>query len=219
MRGARASRATPTACARSRPGGCSNAAELVVPDRAKLRDGIEHLTSRARRSIERCLQTHRLALLHLTEKYGFQRLQQLFEGWHATVADAAPRMRFALRARLARLRQTLDHLAGSYAMREWPRSLVDRRGEAEVLAAELAPALVRLVHDRRRQVSGCIDQLRALSPRLVLERGYCLARGADGSVLRTADVLAPGDPVTIEFARGEADARVETVRPGETNAT
>jgi exonuclease VII large subunit len=47
-----------------------------------------------------------------------------------------------------------------------------------------------------------------------MERGYCLVRAPDGSLLRAAEGLAAGDRITVEFARGEADARVEQVRRG-----
>jgi exonuclease VII large subunit len=51
-----------------------------------------------------------------------------------------------------------------------------------------------------------------------MERGYCLVRRPDGSLLRVAADLEVGDPIRVEFWRGEADARVEAVRPGETDA-
>jgi exonuclease VII large subunit len=53
----------------------------------------------------------------------------------------------------------------------------------------------------------------------VLERGYCLVRAPDGTFIRAAGALAVGEMLTIEFARGEADARVERVRPGGTDGT
>jgi len=62
---------------------------------------------------------------------------------------------------------------------------------------------------------GYADRLRALSPRLVMERGYCLVRGQDGRLLRAAAGLSVGDPITVEFARGEAAARIEQVRTGD----
>ncbi|MBI3540365.1 MAG: exodeoxyribonuclease VII large subunit, partial [Candidatus Eisenbacteria bacterium] len=71
---------------------------------------------------------------------------------------------------------------------------------------------------RRLRLAGHDDRLRALSPRRVMERGYCLVRRPDGTLLRVAAELAVNDPVTIEFARGEADARVESVRPGGNDA-
>ena len=58
------------------------------------------------------------------------------------------------------------------------------------------------------------DRLRALSPKLVLERGYALVRSPDGTFVRSADKLKTGDTVTLEFATGEADATVTTTRRG-----
>jgi exonuclease VII large subunit len=48
----------------------------------------------------------------------------------------------------------------------------------------------------------------------VLERGYCLARAADGTLVRGSERLSVGERLTLEFARGEADARIEQIRRG-----
>jgi exodeoxyribonuclease VII large subunit len=73
------------------------------------------------------------------------------------------------------------------------------------------------MHARRARLEGHAGRLRALSPRAVLERGYCLTRMPDGRLVRAAAGLAAGDAVIIEFARGEADARIEAVRQGGTD--
>ncbi len=73
------------------------------------------------------------------------------------------------------------------------------------------------MHAQRLRLAGYGDRLRALSPRAVMERGYCLVKGPEGRLLRAAEGLAVGDALTIEFARGEADARVEAVRTGGTH--
>src|SRR5205814_2556485 len=95
----------------------SNAAELAVPDQAAIAQEIAHLGARAERAIRRRLEDRRQRLIHVTEKYGFERLHQLFERWHVTVTDAALRMRRALGEGLARRRQHVTHLAASYALR------------------------------------------------------------------------------------------------------
>ena len=79
---------------------------------------------------------------------------------------------------------------------------------------QLDGTIVRATLARRTRALALADRLRALSPRLVLERGYCLARASDGSLVRSAGTLRAGELLVIEFARGEADARVEQVRPG-----
>ncbi len=64
--------------------------------------------------------------------------------------------------------------------------LVDRRLEQAALA-----------------VAHLTTRLRALSPVATLERGYAIARRADGRVLRAAAEVAPGDAVRVLLADGE----------------
>jgi exodeoxyribonuclease VII large subunit len=55
--------------------------------------------------------------------------------------------------------------------------------------------------------------LRSLSPLAVLERGYALVLGADGTVIRTVAQITVGEQVTTRLGDGEFTGRVErTVR-------
>jgi exodeoxyribonuclease VII large subunit len=87
------------------------------------------------------------------------------------------------------------------------------------LREQLEGALTRAALTRRTLGLSLTDRLRALSPRRVLERGYCLVRAPDGTFVRVAEALTTGQRLTIEFARGEADARVEEIRPGGNDGT
>ena len=87
------------------------------------------------------------------------------------------------------------------------------------LREQLEGTLARAALARRTLGLSLADRLRALSPRRVLERGYCLVRAPDGTFVRVAGTLTEGQRLTIEFARGEADARVEKVRPGGNDGT
>ena len=113
----------------------------------------------------------------------------------------------------ARIR--LQHVQSRYGLRAWPRALAERRDAATEAMLRLSALALETVEGRRLRLAGYQDRLRALSPRRVLERGYCLVRRPDGTLLRVAADLAAGDSITVEFARGEADARVESVRAGE----
>ena len=66
-------------------------------------------------------------------------------------------------------------------------------------------------------VAALAQSVDALAERLVLERGFCIVRAADGRLVRAAATLAVGERVAIEFALGRADARVESVRSGGTD--
>jgi exodeoxyribonuclease VII large subunit len=81
----------------------------------------------------------------------------------------------------------------------------------------MASGLAVGLEARRVRLTGLGDRLRALSPRLVLERGFCIVRAADGRLVRAASTLAPGERVAIEFARGDAEALIERVRSGGEN--
>lgn len=56
--------------------------------------------------------------------------------------------------------------------------------------------------------------LELVSPQAVLARGYAIVADAEGAIVRDADRLAPGDPVSVQLARGGFDARVEARRSG-----
>jgi exodeoxyribonuclease VII large subunit len=174
---------------------------------------LDHLNERAGHAVRRRLEHRRTQLVNLIGKYGFERLQGVFEGWRSRIGELDRRSLRGLNDALGRCRMRFERLDRSYVLRDVPRRVRMRHDEVRALGARLDGGVVRSVHDRRRHLSACADQLRALSPRLVLERGYCLARGADGTVMRSAAQLTIGDRLRLEFARGDADARVEAVRP------
>jgi exodeoxyribonuclease VII large subunit len=192
----------------------SNAAEMAVRDASEVRHRVDALADRAGRSVRHALATRRQALEALQRRYGFRRVRDVYAVLQQRIDEISGRLGQALRDAVQSFRDRLDALARAYGLREFPRAVADRRAELESLAGRLQPALVAGMLEERRRVIGLQDRLRALSPRAVLERGYALVRGEGGALLRAADALAPGDTVTIEFARGEADAVVERIRPG-----
>jgi exodeoxyribonuclease VII large subunit len=69
---------------------------------------------------------------------------------------------------------------------------------------------------RMREYADCLaaaaGRLEALSPLRQLERGFAIAsRERDGSGLRSAENLSPGDLLWLRFSRGRAAVRVEDV--------
>jgi exodeoxyribonuclease VII large subunit len=71
------------------------------------------------------------------------------------------------------------------------------------------PARVRLLADRLR---GRQQLLNSLNPQAILERGYAIARTADGHVLTDAARIAAGDALDVTLARGVVDARAVSTR-------
>ena len=193
----------------------SNAAEIAVRDRLVVLRQVTASRERIDRAMGARLAERRHRVAALTGRYAFRRPREAVGVWRQRVDRALERVDRELRGRLAAARARLLGARRSYGLREWPGVIRRRRQDALDLAERLRLAQGAGLETRRRRLAACADRLRALSPRLVLERGYCLARRADGTLVRVARELAIGDPVTIEFARGEAGARVETVRPGD----
>jgi exodeoxyribonuclease VII large subunit len=90
-------------------------------------------------------------------------------------------------------------LPDTVAPRQRAAELVDRGHRA--LAARTAREQAALV--------GIGDALRALSPAATLERGYAVARLADGTIVRDPAQARVGEPLEVVVARGTVATRVE----------
>jgi exodeoxyribonuclease VII large subunit len=192
----------------------SHAAELAVRHHAEVERQVQLLARRARRALEAATAERRARLRRLIEQYGFRRHRDALGIWQQRIDGMTERLGLSLAGTLRAARQRLRAVASRYGLRRWPRALEPRRQQVDALRDRLAAPLVRGVHERRARLAGYADRLRALSPRRVLERGFCIARASNGTLVRAAGALARGDMLTVEFARGEVDARVETVRQG-----
>ncbi len=192
----------------------SNAAELAVRVRDEVRERVDQWRGDLARALAAGMDERRRRLSTLLEKYGFRRQRDALGLHQQRIDDFIARIAAALGGRLGRARDRLLALLQRYGLREWPRAIERRREQAAAARARLIAALVEPMNARRTRLVGYQDRLRALSPRLVLERGYCLARRPDGTLVRSAAGLAVGELLGLEFARGEADARIEAVRPG-----
>jgi exodeoxyribonuclease VII large subunit len=197
----------------------SNAAELAVPDRAEVARLVAQWQGRLERTVRQGVAARRQQVATLTEHYGFRRQTEALGHLQQRVDELLDRMHDALRSLLERGRERVERLATAYGLREWPRTLEAQREVLDDLREQLDGALARTASARRTLGLSLTDRLRALSPRRVLERGYCLVRTPDGTFVRVAEALTTGQRLTIEFARGEADARVEEVRPGGNDGT
>jgi exodeoxyribonuclease VII large subunit len=106
--------------------------------------------------------------------------------------------------RRARLDRTRDRMVAA---------LLDqlRRAERRLVASRsrLAPAMTRSIDGRRQLAARLAGQLHALSPVAVLGRGFAIATGDDGRVLRHANDFSTGRHFHLRILDGTITARVE----------
>src|SRR5216684_3846673 len=117
----------------------------------------------------------------------------------------AQRLRYLLLARKHRLQALATHRAFRR-----PIELLRRvRQLADELTSELGVRAERLLRVKRERLERLRVQLEERSPLRVLERGYAIAYDAAGNVVRSADQVAVGDEVSLQFARGRLTTEVK----------
>jgi exodeoxyribonuclease VII large subunit len=187
------------------------AAALVTLDRAELLTAVRAFAARLRRCAwhvldQRTQQADFLArrLVHPGNRIDerLRHLAHLRARLDAAFQRAAQRRALPLARVAHRLR-----VAGP----DCERLLADQRHLQRRLAAAQSVALER----REARLERLQSHLQHLDPRQVLERGYSIVTRADGSIVRAAQEVQPGDAVGLEFARGRARARVQDVEPKE----
>ena len=184
------------------------AAQIASPDRHETCEQLRQLEVRLGRIVARALENR------------MQRLDYL--------SKCLVHPGDALRNRM----QHLTHLANRFCS-GWRRYSEAQSWAVRGVASELAgsrPDLARLERERvelgrrlRDAAHGRLDtaasglavigsHLKHLNPQLVLERGYSIAADAAGRVVRDAAGIAPGDALTVTFARGSAETQVKTTK-------
>jgi exodeoxyribonuclease VII large subunit len=186
------------------------AAQLASPDRGEVCEHVRQLELRFARVMKRSLENR------------MQRLDYLSK----CLVHPGDR----LRSQLQHLSHLANRLCGSWKRYAEARSWETRRAAHELAATRpdlrrlddrCAELLRRLLDGNRARVDTAQTRLAALeshlkhlNPQLVLERGYSIATDATGTIVRDAARLAPGDGLTVTFARGSARTSVDEVMKG-----
>jgi exodeoxyribonuclease VII large subunit len=94
-----------------------------------------------------------------------------------------------------------------------PLDLYRRRSQdVDALADRLETAGRSALARAAMRLDGAGGKLHALSPMAVLERGYAIARGPAGKIVRRASEVAVGEHIDVLVARGSLRAQVEETR-------
>jgi exodeoxyribonuclease VII large subunit len=123
-----------------------------------------------------------------------QRVDETMQGLHRALAQRMAERRATVEALRARLRSPSQRLQ------------VARQRRAELLN-RLQRAATAQIDRRRQRATALTQQLQALSPLAVLDRGYAIVHGPEG-VLRKASSVDEGAALSIRLAEGQIAARV-----------
>jgi len=187
------------------------AAELAVPDGAALVDQLTKERRRLDREIRHRLDRARQDLDHQTmalhargERALAVTRAELAALTHQLTGLHPRRQLFARGSRLAELARRLTAVH--------PASRLARaRHELDVLIARRDAAMRRSLEARRAQLGQLGAGMAALSPLAVLDRGFAMVARADGTIVRDAARVSPGDRLRLLLAKGALGVIVEDI--------
>lgn len=108
--------------------------------------------------------------------------------------------------------QRLDSLAASPALRT-PTGYLDRKKQDLLLLRNrLISSQDRLIFKNNERFLASVSKLDAMSPLKVLSRGYAMVQKEDGTVLRSANQVEPGQGISVRFADGSIQAYVTNTK-------
>jgi exodeoxyribonuclease VII large subunit len=128
------------------------------------------------------------------------------------------RLRRSMEQRLATERQRVDRLLHAKGLRLPHARLDQHRQTLDRLMRDLQRAARRTLEHRAARVDALRNRLRALDPDAPLRRGYA-AVSHEGTPVRDARSLRPGDTVVLQFRDGNRTATVAQTAPPATQAS
>jgi len=119
------------------------------------------------------------------------------------------RTRQAINNMIKLKRQRLGDLCGRRVLQSPKYYLDDKRLLLDRSHDRLSSAVRKQLYISREKYIRLAASLDAMSPLKVLSRGYAIARRTDGSVIRKASDVKPGDRVTVRLKKDEIKCVVE----------
>ena len=184
----------------------TQAAMKLTPEAAGLVRQIDALHARLRGDMRERFQFR----LHEIEATGNQVENAIREQVRERGMRIAALLQRAERASpAARLARGSGRLAA--AMDRLPRAVeaILTKADSRGLAVQLERAMGRSAKDRRVGLDALEARIRGVSPLAVLERGYSITTGVDGSLVRSTQAVGSGDVLRTRVADGVIVSRVD----------
>ncbi|HOO76983.1 MAG TPA: exodeoxyribonuclease VII large subunit [bacterium] len=181
----------------------SAAAELITREPGLLAGRIAESLNRLDRALAHSLGRSRSAVAAVLGGWAMRRPSRLAAEGAQRTDDLAARLERVTGNLLSGRRWKLEAVSRAAVFRDPSRLLAFRRRRAAESAQRLDRVTDLAVGSRRSRLGDVYLRLEALSPLAVLGRGYAVVFAADGTVVRTAGTLSPGEEVRTRVGAGE----------------
>ncbi|MEQ1817996.1 MAG: exodeoxyribonuclease VII large subunit [Terricaulis sp.] len=186
------------------------AAERAVPVRAELIERVTSADGRLKNGLVRGLERRRTELRAAAAK--LPRLETLFQIPQQRYDRAAERLNAALVTNTRAAQSKLDRVAARLRPEALAQDISRRRELLNRASARIAPAMKRTLEAHRKHLDGAARMLESLSHKSVLARGFVMVHREDGSLVRAAKDLSPGDEIELTFADDKQRAVIDPAR-------
>ncbi|MGN6517199.1 MAG: exodeoxyribonuclease VII large subunit [Rhizomicrobium sp.] len=180
------------------------AAEIAVPVRLELLSQALNFERRLLNCFSRGVSTRRTHLAQLTRV--LPRPEQLFAQPRQRLDVASDKLGGALRRNLQEHRRSFVEAAALLRPRPIRHHIAVCGERTEALATRLERCFSARVREDRKRLESLSRILEGISYRGVLDRGFVLVRGGDGSIRRRAEAVKPGERLSLIFTDGEREA-------------
>ncbi|WP_423823675.1 exodeoxyribonuclease VII large subunit [Salinisphaera sp. SPP-AMP-43] len=190
----------------------SAAAELVCPDLSAHAASLSRLAATLEQRTSGRLNAARQQLVGLEQRLARQSPIRRIEVAAQRLDEAEQRLARIARTQLDSRRRHLQ-LVEDRLYRATPKRRIDQaQTRLAGLSQRVERAGITQVRQADQRLRVAARALHSVSPLQTLERGYAIARDAQGAILRDAEAVAVGETVAIDLARGQLDCEVRTRR-------
>ncbi|MEW7867746.1 exodeoxyribonuclease VII large subunit [Aeromonas diversa] len=187
----------------------SAAAELVAPDQGQLRERLDALDLRLRRSALQLLQGSRHRLTLLAKRLEHRDPQRTLEQQSQRLDELALRLERQMSRQLQGSERRLAQLAQRLERHTPPRRIEEGRRRHQLAGERLTAAMTRQLAGRSHRIGMLAARLDGVSPLATLGRGYAILRDEAGKVVTSPRDTRVGARLSARLAEGGLTLSVE----------
>jgi exodeoxyribonuclease VII large subunit len=188
----------------------SAAAELVIRSRQEIEERADALRLRLGRAMRYRLLMAKQTLTQAAQHGAFARMMEGINQRQQRLDDLCYRLETSERKLIEKHRRRWEQVSAAVRHYDARRVLAGMRRDLASHATAITSAMHTLLLRRRSRLEQIDQQLKALSPTAILERGYALVFDSSGKLVKNSAQIEAGEEISARLAHGSLTARVET---------
>src|SRR3954468_292407 len=187
----------------------SAAAELVIRSRQEIEEQADSLRLRLTRAMRYRLLIAKQTLTEAAQHGAFARMMEGINQRQQRLDDLRNRLEKSERKGIEKQRRKWEQVSAAVRHYDARRVLTGMRRDLASHATAITSAVHTLLLRRRSRLEQIDQQLKALSPTAILERGYALVFDSSGKLVKNSAQVEAGEEISARLAHGSLTARVE----------